>query len=98
MAMAGGLGIVGDLGQAGAFGITRADAILFSESQGRFVVTVPPDKNDAFEMEMGAAVPLQLMGQVSDGPNVTLKGPGGGNVVDVAVARLKAAYRKTLDW
>ncbi|MBW2261917.1 MAG: phosphoribosylformylglycinamidine synthase subunit PurS [Deltaproteobacteria bacterium] len=97
-AMAGGLGIVGDLSQAGAFGVTRTDAVLFSESQGRFVVTVAPDRKDAFEIEMGAAVPLQLMGQISDGPNITLRGLEGGNVVDVAVARLKAAYKKTLDW
>jgi phosphoribosylformylglycinamidine synthase len=98
MAMAGGLGIVGDLGQAGAYGVTRADAILFSESQGRFVVSVPAQSKDAFELEMGAAVPIQPMGQVSDRPSITLRGLQGGTAVDVDVSALKASYKKTLDW
>jgi phosphoribosylformylglycinamidine synthase len=98
MAMAGGLGIVGDLSQAGAYGVTRADAILFSESQGRFVVSVPAQSKDAFELEMGAAVPIQPMGQVSDRPSITLRGLRGGHAVDVGVSRLKASYKKTLDW
>ena len=42
-AFAGGLGLEIDLGAVPAEGITRNDALLFSESQSRFVVTVSPE-------------------------------------------------------
>jgi phosphoribosylformylglycinamidine synthase len=96
-AMAAELGIVGDLGQAGGSGMRRQDSILFSESQGRFVVTVDAANREAFEMEMGS-VPLHQLGEVSDGPSIVLRGLEGGTPVDVDVVRLKGAYLKTLDW
>jgi phosphoribosylformylglycinamidine synthase len=97
-AMAGELGIVGDLGSAGAVGMTRNDSILFSESQGRFVVTVAPSSKDEFEMTMTAAVPIQQIGVVSDGGRLILGGVRGGTPVDVEVAALKRAYLGTLEW
>ena len=49
LAMAGNLGMDVDLGPVPAEESLRDDIILFSESAGRFLVTVDPDKRDVFE-------------------------------------------------
>ena len=48
VAMGGELGLTVDLGQVPSEGIDRDDTLLFSESAGRFIVTVAPDNQDAF--------------------------------------------------
>ena len=54
-AFAGGFGMKINLDAVPAAADMRADEILFSESQSRFVVTVAPDKAAAFEDVIKAA-------------------------------------------
>jgi phosphoribosylformylglycinamidine (FGAM) synthase-like enzyme len=96
-AMAGALGIEADLSRAGAEGVARDDAVLFSESQGRFLVTAAPGNREALEERL-ASVPLFLLGRVTDGTRIVLAGLGGARAVDVGVEELRRAYLRTLDW
>ncbi len=96
-AMAGMLGMVGDLARAGAEDVSRSDRVLFSESQGRFVVTVDPARAAAFETEMHS-VPIRQMGEISDGDRILLRGMDGKMAVDVDLADLKRSYKRTLGW
>jgi len=50
-AMAGRLGIEADFGAMGST-VQKMDSLLFSESQGRFIVTVAPKNRQAFERTM----------------------------------------------
>jgi phosphoribosylformylglycinamidine synthase len=76
--------------------IKRADTILFSESQSRFVVTVAPDNVERFEELMKGnvfadigAVTLQKDFTVMDGEKV---------VLSAGIDELKEAWQKTLRW
>ncbi|MCU0581783.1 MAG: AIR synthase-related protein, partial [Syntrophales bacterium] len=63
-AFAGGLGLKIDLAAVPVETGMRADEILFSESQSRFVVTVAPDKAAAFEEAMAGNV-CRKIGEVT---------------------------------
>jgi phosphoribosylformylglycinamidine synthase len=95
--MAGQLGMVGDLDRVGAASMKRSDRILFSESQGRFLVTVDPKMSESFLTEMHS-VPIRQFAEVTDGDAIIIRGVGGGTAVDVGVRDLKRAYKRTLDW
>ena len=73
----------------------KADSILFSESQGRVIVTVRPDAQRAFETRL-KGVALTKIGTVTDADlSITL--PGG--TIMMSVKDLTNAYRKTFkDW
>jgi len=66
----------------------RADYYLFSESQGRFVVTVCPANQEKFEKIMGADA--KLLGKVG-GQNFTVKADK--TLVNLPVAQLEEAYK-----
>jgi phosphoribosylformylglycinamidine (FGAM) synthase-like enzyme len=53
--MGGELGLTVDLTQVPSEGVDRDDTLLFSESAGRFIVTVAPDNQAAFEAFGGAS-------------------------------------------
>jgi phosphoribosylformylglycinamidine synthase len=66
----------------------RPDYFLFSESLGRFVVTVAPDKKRAFEQALGKEA--LLIGRVTDGPfRVTAKHL----LIELSVSDLESAYK-----
>jgi phosphoribosylformylglycinamidine synthase len=67
----------------------RPDYYLFSESLGRFVVTVAPENGRSFEQIMGADA--QLLGRVG-GTNLRVK--SGAVLVDLPVAGMEAAYKE----
>ncbi|MBN2078493.1 MAG: phosphoribosylformylglycinamidine synthase, partial [Spirochaetes bacterium] len=90
-AMAGMRGVEIDLAALPA-GIDRNDYLLFSESQGRVLVSVGPEKREAFEKVIGG-VPAGLLGTVSDGPDVVIRGVRGNPVVMTDVDSLQEAYR-----
>jgi len=92
--MAGELGLRLDLGTCPDLEALPPDVALFSESNGRFVVTVAPE--DAFELEaLFTGLACHRVGAVTAAPyvRVTL---GGRLRVDLPVAALKAAYKETL--
>jgi phosphoribosylformylglycinamidine synthase len=93
MAMAGGLGMAVDLAKLPAVAVDRDDWLLFSESAGRFIVTVDPSQQTAFEAEL-ADLPWACIGRVTAQPRLTIQGLGGGTLIDITVPALKDAWQK----
>jgi phosphoribosylformylglycinamidine synthase len=93
-AMAGELGMELDLDAAPDLAGLPADVALFSESNGRFVVTVPPEKAAAFAA-LFAGLPCHRIGRVTSALSLSLT-LGGKRLVDLPVAAMKTAYKETL--
>ena len=68
----------------------EADSVLFSESQGRILVSVRPDAAAQFE-EICGGVALTKLGEVSEGSKVSVSVKG--QQIDLSVDDLKEAYR-----
>ena len=68
----------------------RPDHYLFSESQGRLVVTLAPVNKEKFEKLMGTDA--QLLGKVG-GRNFTVTSDK--KLVDLPVEKLEEAYKST---
>jgi len=95
-AMAGGLGIEADLAKVpGAEALEEDWRVLFSESNGRFVVTVAPDKAAAFEAVM-AGRPCARVGRVTEAPRLRILGLAGRPVVEGDVFALKERWKSVL--
>jgi phosphoribosylformylglycinamidine synthase II len=95
-AFAGNLGMETDLRKVPAEGIDRSDRLLFSESPGRFVVTVSPGNRKAFEgMVRGD---IACIGTVTDSSNFTVRGLDGSVIIKSGIRELKEAWKKTLAW
>jgi phosphoribosylformylglycinamidine synthase len=93
VAMGGNLGLQADLTAVPGNGGMREDVLLFSESAGRFIVTVDPDKRKPFE-EIFKADPCACIGTVTAGSDLVIKGIGHQTIVAVPTADLKAAWKK----
>ncbi len=93
VAMAGCLGMEIDLRQVPAEGVTRNDAILFSESAGRFIVTLDPGKRDAFEA-LFADLPCACVGRVTQDPVLKIFGLDGRIRIEADIFHLKEAWKK----
>ena len=97
-AFSGGLGLSIDLHKVPKDeSVTRLDTLLFSESQSRFVVTVPPDKQMAFESIMEGKGALALVGTVTDEAVLELT-MGTDVVVREDIESLKSAWKRPLAW
>lgn len=94
-AFSGNLGMDLDLRQAPRHDIHRDDVLLFSESQSRFVVTVPADKATAFEAVM-ADTGLGRLGTVTAETTLQATGLSGAPVLRADLAELKQAWQATL--
>jgi phosphoribosylformylglycinamidine synthase II len=94
-AFAGGFGMEVDLGKVPAEGIERDDYLLFSESQSRFVVTIHPEKKDAFLASM-KGITLGEIGQVTKGKAFVVIGLKGKKIIQGDVYKLKKAWQQTL--
>ncbi|MFH1359493.1 MAG: phosphoribosylformylglycinamidine synthase subunit PurL [Candidatus Omnitrophota bacterium] len=78
-------------------GLKRNDAILFSESNTRFVVEVAAKDRKAFE-RIFDTIPCGLIGCVSSKKVFTVYGLDGNVCVVSNIDSLKNAWQKTLDW
>ena len=94
IAMGGGLGMSVDLSRVPAGGAVRTDQVLFSESAGRFLVSIDPARRSAFEA-LFDGLPVAVVGQVEEKPDLLIRGMDGDPVVDIPVQRLKASWKKT---
>ena len=70
--------------------------ILFSESNSRFVVTVPMDKREEFERVMRGNAYAHV-GFVTDEQRLKIRGLEGYYVVDADINRLKEVWKSTLE-
>ena len=96
-AFAGSIGMDVDLAKVPTDGLKRNDTVLFSESQGRFVVTVSAQKRDEFETLMKGNV-FAHIGQVTSHGEFTVRGLSHNIVIKADISELKEAYKETLRW
>ncbi len=93
MALAGGLGVTLELRAAPRSADLDGDvSLLFSESSGRFVVEVRPEKQRAFE-ELMAGLPWGCLGKTTGDGFFRLWGLNGRQIVQARVEELKSAWR-----
>ncbi len=88
-AMAGKIGMSADLSKI-VKKLGRADFALFSESQGRILVTIAPKDKAKFEKLM-KGVPIEKIGKVEKAPAISIK--AGGNI-RIPLSEALTAYRK----
>ena len=88
------LGIQIDLGRVPRGpGAGRDDFILFSESPGRFLVSVAPENRAVFERRI-RTIPSALIGKVISDPEIRILGIDGREVI-IPISAGKAAYKGT---
>ena len=92
VAAAGGLGMRLDLDAVPVSAPLRADKVLFSESAGRFVVTLDPARSDEFT-KLFQGLPVAEAGEVTETTDFIIES-GGQRLVDLPVADLKTAWKK----
>ena len=73
--------------------VARSERVLFSESAGRFIVTVAPGNRAQFE-EIFAGLPCGCVGRVREEPVLTISGLDGRNRVSLPVQELTAAWKR----
>ncbi len=97
-AFAGGYGAFLDLSALPFEGEKREDFILFSESAGRILVTVPKEKTKDFE-SLFQGLPCYLIGETISEPFLKIKGLAGKLIVDANIWDLKKAWQEPFgDW
>jgi phosphoribosylformylglycinamidine synthase subunit PurSL len=93
VAMGGNLGLKADVSLVPSEGTDRGDVILFSESAGRFVVTVSPDNRKDFENIL-RGLPFACIGEVTEERVFAVNGLNGKKMISIAVDDLKKAWKK----
>ena len=86
-----------DLRRVPSSGADRNDVLLFSESQSRFVVTVHPENQKAFEDGLKGNI-FAPIGRVVSGNDFTVIGLQGALVVRADIFDLKEAWKRPLRW
>jgi phosphoribosylformylglycinamidine synthase len=95
MAIGGKLGVRIHLDEVpGATGL-RPEQVLFSESQSRFLLEVPPDRLDDLRANLGA-VPFAVIGQVTKDPWIAFDTENG-TVAAIALTAAERAWKAPLD-
>lgn len=93
VAMGGNLGMDVDLSKVPMTDIERSDTLLFSESAGRFIVTVNPNFKDRFE-SVFEELPCACIGHVTETANLAVSGVNGNSILSLSVPELKAAWKR----
>lgn len=107
VAMGGLLGMTVDLAKvpqriddAGASGrepiVLRNDQILFSESCGRFLVTVAPPQREAFEARF-TGLACACIGEITADPRFVVSGTQGSILLNEPLDKLKASWKGNAD-
>ncbi len=92
IAMGSGLGLSVDLLPVPQIDVQRDDQALFSESAGRFIVTIDPAHQSAFEALL-KGLPFGAIGQVETKTNLTIRGLNRKPIVNMPVKQLRAAWQ-----
>ena len=73
-------------------------ALLYSESNTRFLCEVQPDQTEAFEASL-AGLPCATIGQVNDSDLLEIKTDSAAdNTISASLANLKEAWQAPLRW
>jgi phosphoribosylformylglycinamidine synthase len=94
VAMGGNFGMHVNLGQVPKRDVQREDVLMFSESAGRFIVTVDPAKREAFE-DLFKGSPCGCIGTVTEAPDFVVQGIESDVIIRVSLADLRMAWKKT---
>jgi phosphoribosylformylglycinamidine synthase len=92
--MAGELGLDLDLSDCSDLAQLPTDVALFSESPGRFLITVRPEDVEVFEREFGGTT-CHRVGRVTQGGRLKVR-TAGTACLDLGVRELKIAFKRTL--
>jgi phosphoribosylformylglycinamidine synthase len=92
VAMGGNLGMTLNLEAVPEQGCRRNDTLLFSESAGRFIITVDPGNKDSFET-MFTDLPCACIGGVTRTPELKIADMDGRPIVAIPVSELKKAWK-----
>ncbi len=92
-AMAGHLGLEVDLAEVPREGHLRNDVLLYSESSGRFVVTIDPADRQRFETVLKDR-PAACIGRVTADPRLIVRDGARRNLIDLPVASLTQAWQR----
>ncbi len=92
VAMGGCLGMNIDLGKVPLNVKMSNDRILYSESAGRFIVTVAPENKERFELIMKGQCCAQV-GIVTEEKTLCVTGKEGSIIIDVEVSELKKVWK-----
>jgi phosphoribosylformylglycinamidine synthase len=95
MCIGGKLGATLDLAKVVAEGALRPEQLLFSESQSRFLLEVPPDRLADLQANLHQ-VPFAVLGEFTTTPQLVVR-HGGQPVLQLAVADLEATWKRPLD-
>ena len=100
MAFAGGLGLSLNLQVLATANSLNDDvALLFAESNSRFVIEVPAESQAAVESLCCAVnVPITKLGEVTSTDRLVIQGANGAVVIDSALSDLKQCWQKPLAW
>jgi phosphoribosylformylglycinamidine synthase len=93
-AMGGNLGMKLDLAAVPAETDLRDDQILFSESCGRFLVTVSSTLQKEFEAAF-RGLPCGLVGEITAAPRLLIRSRHGAVLLDEAVSSLKKSWKRS---
>ncbi|MFA7475919.1 MAG: AIR synthase-related protein, partial [Castellaniella sp.] len=93
-AIGGRLGVTVDLASVPTDGTLRPDRLLFSESAGRFIISVDPAQRQAFEA-LFTGLPMAAVGTVTADPTLEIRS-GRQALVRLPVARLVDAWKRPL--
>jgi phosphoribosylformylglycinamidine synthase len=95
-AFAGGFGLNVALSKIPYSGRRRNDIILFSESNSRFIVTVPRDMKEEFELVMQGNTFAEI-GSVTDEPRLKIRGVNDHYIINSDINRLKEIWKRPLE-
>ncbi|MCK4635158.1 MAG: hypothetical protein KAT37_04785, partial [Candidatus Aenigmarchaeota archaeon] len=93
VAFAGNLGMDVDLSKVPGY-LNRNDKVLFSESSGRFIVTVAPEYKENFEKIL-EGYDCNHVGYVNEGDEFKVRGLHDEELINESIGDLKHAYKKT---
>jgi phosphoribosylformylglycinamidine synthase len=93
VAMAGELGMEIQLPLIPAASGLTVSQILYSESSGRFVITVAPEKRESFE-KIFSGTKIGEVGVVTESSSFTIKDGGGNVIIEEDQNRLKDCWKR----
>jgi len=93
VAMGGNLGMHIDLAGVPVENVDRNDTILFSESAGRFIVTIDPEHSNSFENILKGHI-FSCVGTVTEKQDFILNGLDDNEIINIPVKELKDAWKK----
>ena len=80
-----------------AAGIDDPAILLFSESNTRFLIEVPPSRRSEFE-GLFKNLPAVLVGHVTDDGRLRVSDEGDAHLIDSSLIDLKQAWKSPLAW